>query len=43
VRPDESNVDKTKWGILDLGNDAVAIPLNVEDNAIVEQEVGAAK
>ena len=40
---DESDVDKTEWGVLDLRDDAVAIPLDIEDDSIVGQEVRASE
>ena len=40
---DESDVDKTEWCVLDLRDDAVAIPLDIEDDSIVGQEVRASK
>jgi hypothetical protein len=43
VGTDESDVNKTEWGVLDLRDDAVAIPLDIEDNSIVGQEVCASE
>ena len=40
---DESDVDKTEWRVLDLRNDTVAIPFDIEDDSIVGQEVRACK
>ena len=40
---DESDVDKADWGVLDPYDDTVAIPLNIEDDSIVGQEVRASK
>jgi hypothetical protein len=36
---DKPDVDKTEWGVLDLRNNAVAVPLDIEDNSIVGQEI----
>lgn len=40
---DESDVDQTEWGVLDLRDEAVAIPLDVEDDSIIGQEVCASE
>ena len=40
---DESYVNKTEWGVLDLRDDAVAIPLDIEDDSIVGQKVCASE
>lgn len=40
---DESDVDKTEWRVLDLRNDTVAIPFDIEDDSIVGQEVRASE
>jgi len=43
VGSDEFDVDETEWGVLDLRDDAVAIPFDIEDDSIVGQEVCASK
>jgi hypothetical protein len=43
MSPDKSDVDKAEWVVLDLRNDTVAVPLDIEDNPIVGPKIRASE